>query len=185
MPLKIRLKNVKLCHVNILKPYYRPELLLILVEKRWRADGQLCGKRSGVPVRSGLKSALATFQKLMDMVVEGVKNCAIYIDDVVVFDSSWEDVKALVRGLDEDVLVVKLIKCELVHDSVYYLRCVVGHGKVSPSQVRMGNINKFKDPHCRRALQGLLGIIRHNRRFKRGYSNVPAPLTGILRSLKI
>lgn len=38
----------------------------------------------------GLKNVPATTQRFMEQEVEGVENCPVYIDDVVVFDTSWE-----------------------------------------------------------------------------------------------
>ena len=114
----------------------------------------------------------------------GLKNCAVY-DDVVVFDTCWEEhlnnMEALVRRLEEAGLVVILIKCEFVQASVQYLGYVVGHGQVSPPQAKVEAIKNFKAPHCRRALQRFLGMIGYYRRFIRGYSTVLAPLTDLLR----
>ena len=84
----------------------------------------------------GLGNAPPTFQRLMDRVAEGVKNCAVYIDDVVVFDTCWEEhldnVEALVRRLEKANLVVNLAKCEFVQTSVQYLGYVVDHGQMFP-----------------------------------------------------
>lgn len=38
----------------------------------------------------GLQNALATFQRLMNRVVAGLKGVAVYLDDVVVFSDSLE-----------------------------------------------------------------------------------------------
>ena len=39
----------------------------------------------------GLKNAPATFQRLMNQLVTDIENCAVYIDDLVVFSDTWED----------------------------------------------------------------------------------------------
>lgn len=57
----------------------------------------------------------AMFQQLMNKVVDGVPNCPVYIDDVVVVDTSWkeciENMQALIGWLDDAGLDVILEKC--------------------------------------------------------------------------
>lgn len=43
----------------------------------------------------GLRNAPATFQRLMNMVVSGLEGCGVYLDDVVIYNSMWEDHLAL------------------------------------------------------------------------------------------
>ena len=39
----------------------------------------------------GLRNAPATFQRLMNMVVNRLEGCAVYLDDVVIYSNTWED----------------------------------------------------------------------------------------------
>lgn len=39
----------------------------------------------------GLRNAPATFQRLMSTVLSDVPNCNIYLDDVVVYSSTWTE----------------------------------------------------------------------------------------------
>ena len=39
----------------------------------------------------GLRNAPATFQRLMNTVLSGVKNCDAYLDDIVAYSSSWSN----------------------------------------------------------------------------------------------
>ena len=39
----------------------------------------------------GMKNAPATFQRMMNQVIAAVKNCVVYIDDILVYSDSWED----------------------------------------------------------------------------------------------
>lgn len=39
----------------------------------------------------GLRNAPATFQRLMNIVVDGLVGCAVYLDEVVVYSDTWED----------------------------------------------------------------------------------------------
>ena len=133
----------------------------------------------------GLKNAPATFQRLMNRVVDGIPNCSVYIDDVIIYDTVWEDhlnhVERLVSRLEEAGLVVNLSKCEFVKAEVQYLGYIVGHGRVVPPQAKIEAINSFSRPQCRRALQRFLGMIGYYRRFIKDYSTVLAPLTDLLK----
>ena len=86
----------------------------------------------------GLKNAPATFQRLMDRVVDGLRNCVVYIDDVVIYDTTWHDhvsnVAALFARLQNAGLVINLEKCEFVKARVQYLGYVVGQGCITPPQ---------------------------------------------------
>jgi len=122
----------------------------------------------------GLKNASATFQRLMDRVCNGVPNCAVYLDDLVVYDTEWKQhvdhLEHLVSRLAEAGLVVNLAKCEFVQASVQYLGYVVGHGQVRPPEAKVQVIQEFLAPTCRRALRRFLGMIGYYRRFIRQYS---------------
>lgn len=70
----------------------------------------------------GLRNAPATFQRLMNMVVNGLKGCAVYLDDVVVYSSTWEDHLDCIRTLFEQLvwgnLTINLAKCEFAKATV-------------------------------------------------------------------
>lgn len=39
----------------------------------------------------GVRNAPATFQRLVNIVLHGLPGCEAYLDDIVVYSSSWED----------------------------------------------------------------------------------------------
>ena len=114
----------------------------------------------------------------MDRVVRDVPHCVVYIDDVVVYDTVWDEhlrnVKALFGRLDEAGLVVNLDKCEFVQAKVHYLGYVVGHGRVTLPEAKGQAIRRFPVPPCRRALQRFMGMVGYYRRFVAGYSTSPS-----------
>ena len=132
----------------------------------------------------GLRNAPATFQRLMNHVVDGLPHCVVYIDDVVIYDTSWEEhlenVTALFSRLQEANLVVNIAKCDFVKARVQYLGYDVGHGYVTPPEAKVEAIRRFPAPTCRRELQRFLGVVGYYRRFVPGYSTLLAPLTDLL-----
>ena len=79
----------------------------------------------------GIRSAPATFQRLMDVVLHDVWYCCqTYIDDIVVFSSSWEDhcshLAVVLKKLQDAGLTLKTSKCEWGVATCTYLGLVVG-----------------------------------------------------------
>ncbi|XP_030628115.1 protein eyes shut homolog [Chanos chanos] len=72
---------------------------------------------SGQVLPFGMKNAPATFQRLMNTVTAGLSNVVTYIDDVVVYSSSWHEhvchLRQLFERLRQARLVVNLAKCEI------------------------------------------------------------------------
>ena len=65
----------------------------------------------------GLQVALATFQRMMDRLVDGLQDFAsAYLDDLIVFSHSWRDhlkhLDAVLRRLKEAGLTAKPVKCQ-------------------------------------------------------------------------
>ncbi|KAI3352072.1 hypothetical protein L3Q82_020890 [Scortum barcoo] len=79
--------------------------------------------------------------RLMNLVVSGLDGCAVYLDDVVVFNDSWDDhlhrIGALFSRLAEAHLTVNLAKCEFARATVTYLGRVVGQGQVCPVDAKV------------------------------------------------
>lgn len=82
----------------------------------------------------GLRNAPATLQRLMTMVVAGLKGCTVYLDDVVIYSETWKEhvnqICALFEWLAEANLTINLAKWEFAQGTMTYLRKVVGQGHV-------------------------------------------------------
>ena len=136
----------------------------------------------------GMKNAPATFQRLMNKVVQGMSNCVVYLDDVVVYTSDWDthmsELGTLFSRLSAAHLVVNLKKCAFVSAQVQYLGYVVGHGQVRPPDSKIKAISNFPPPQNRRELRRFLGCIGYYRRFLRNFATLMTPLTELLRKDK-
>ena len=80
-----------------------------------------------------MKNAPATFQHMINTVIRDLDSCEAYIDNVVVFRSTWEEhllrVKELFCQLRAANLTVNLMKSKFSHA---YLGHIVGQGQVRP-----------------------------------------------------
>ena len=132
----------------------------------------------------GLRNAPATFQRLMNTVLRGVRNCEVYLDDIVAYSSHWDEhVKTLseiFERLCKASLTLNLAKCEFGKAVVIYLGKIVGQGRVCPVTAKVQAIIDFPAPHTRRELHRFLGMTGYYRGFCKNFSDVVASLTGLV-----
>ncbi len=134
----------------------------------------------------GLKNAPATFQRLMNRVVSGLKGCAVYLDDLVVYSDTWHShlqrIRALFDRLAEARLTVNLAKCVFAMATVTYLGRVVGQGRVAPVQSKVMAVAEYPCPTTKKELQRFLGLVGYYRSFCKNFSTVVFPLTELLKA---
>jgi len=86
----------------------------------------------------GLKTAPATFQKLMNSVLSGLTGtrCFVYLDDIVIYAKSLADHNTRVREVLERIRTHKLKlqpgKCEFLRKEVNYLGHQITETEVNP-----------------------------------------------------
>lgn len=132
----------------------------------------------------GMRNAPATFQRLVNKVLKGVANCEAYLDDVVIYSSSWSQhlaqLEEVFHRLAVANLTLNLAKCEFGQATVTYLGKVVGRGKVCPIAAKVEAIVNFGVPRSRRDLKRFLGMAGYYRSFCKNFASVAAPLTNLL-----
>ncbi|XP_049912636.1 uncharacterized protein LOC126397732 [Epinephelus moara] len=131
----------------------------------------------------GLRNAPATFQRLMHIVLANVKNCEVYLDDVVAYSDTWSEhvtvLKEIFKRLKDANLTLNLAKCEFGKATVTYLGKQVGQGHVRPVDVKVQAIVTYPVPQTRRELRRFLGMAGYYRSFCRNFAEVVAPLTSL------
>lgn len=110
-----------------------------------------------------MRNAPATFQLLVNKVLEGVVGCEAYLDDLVIYSSTWS------QHLTQLGYVFKwLMAANLTLNLSNYefgLATVVGHGHVSPVGVKVEAIVHFDVQSSRRELKRFLGMVGFYRSF--------------------
>ena len=93
----------------------------------------------------GLKGAPATFQCLMDKVLQGLQGFSaayMYIDDLAIHSDSWDNplqhVRTVLQRLWEAGLTAKPPKYQFGMDQCVYLGYVVGNGVIQPESIASG-----------------------------------------------
>ena len=118
----------------------------------------------------------------MDKVLEPVKDCsAIYIDDVIIFSSSWEahlkHLAHVFQQLRSSGLKAKLSKCSFGKAHIEYLGHMAGSGNLAVPEHRVSALANYKRPITKRTLRLFLGCASYYRKFIEGFARLSSLLT--------
>lgn len=112
----------------------------------------------------GMKNAPATFQRLMHLVLGDIPQCNVYLDDVMVYSSSWEqhmtNLALVFHRLSKASLTLNLAKCEFGKATVTYLGKQVGQGSVRPVDAKVTAVLFFSYTHHPAGATALSGYDR-------------------------
>ena len=130
----------------------------------------------------GLQRAPAMFQRMMDVLLKGIRGYAgAYLDDLVVFNNSWEEhceqLRAVLQRLREAGLTAKPEECQLGMQKCVYLGHLVGNGEVRPEQQKIEAVTDFPRPVTKKDVRSFLGLTGYYRKFVLNYAVIALPLT--------
>ncbi|CAF3343980.1 unnamed protein product [Rotaria socialis] len=100
----------------------------------------------------GLTNAPATFQRLMDIVLAGLKwqCCLVYIDDVVIFSPTFEqhikDLEKVFQALQSANLTLKASKCQFCRREMRYLGHIITQNGFKPDPDLIKSVKNFPQP---------------------------------------
>ena len=135
----------------------------------------------------GLCNAPATFQRLMETVLEGLarKQCFVYLDDILVISSTWEEhlqnLQLVFERLKQAGLRLKPKKCAFAQQKVTYLGHVISEDGISVDPTKVEKIWTYRTPNNLKSLRQFLGLASYYRRFTPQFSKVAEPLYALTR----
>jgi ribosomal protein L21E len=138
----------------------------------------------------GLSNAPATFQRLMDIVLAGIKwqSCLVYIDDIVVFSPTFEqhvrDLSAVFERLESAGLTLKASKCDFCRKELKYLGHIITSNGIKPDPGLVDSVKCFPQPKKLKDIQSFLGLTGYYRRFIKDYAKISEPFLRLIRSHK-
>ena len=128
----------------------------------------------------GLCNAPATFERLMDQVLQGLRwsRCLVYLDDIISFGTTFED------ALDNLTLIfvrlrtygLKSTKCHLFQTSVPFLGHVVGWRGLECDPKKIEDVKYWPVPDCLKSVRQFLGFVGYYRRFIPSFADLAEPL---------
>ncbi len=134
----------------------------------------------------GLCNAPSTFQRCMELVMKGLqwKTLLIYLDDLILFSSTFEEHISL---LDEVLtrftkagLKLKPSKCDLFQEQVIFLGHLVTSEGIKPDPAKVEAVHDWPTPKNVTGVRAFLGLCSYYRRFIRGFAHIAAPLNRLL-----
>lgn len=128
----------------------------------------------------GLKNATQTFQRLMDVVTEGLDDIFCYIDDIIIASkdlaSHMAALRALFARLVEHGLVIQLEKCQFGQAKLQFLGHTVSASGIKPLQDRVEAIKESTPPSTVTEMQSFLGAYNFYHQFLPNAAQLLAPL---------
>jgi Reverse transcriptase (RNA-dependent DNA polymerase)/RNase H-like domain found in reverse transcriptase len=135
----------------------------------------------------GLSNDPATFQRMVDMILAGLtwKSCLVYLDDIIVFSSSFKEhlshLDQVLERLYRAGLSLKLPNCQFCKDTVSHLGHVVSPVQLAVAEKNTAALQKALPPTMQTELHSFLGICNVYRRFVPGFAKIAGPLNNLLR----
>lgn len=128
----------------------------------------------------GLRNSGQTFQRLLDIVCNGLNNTFVYIDDCLIASSSPEehlkDLRALFKRLSDNGLNVNREKSELGKTTLTFLGHKITAEGAAPLEDRVVELNEKVEPKTVRQLKSFLGFVNFYHRFIPHCSAIMQPL---------
>uniref|UniRef100_A0A914HF90 RNA-directed DNA polymerase n=1 Tax=Globodera rostochiensis TaxID=31243 RepID=A0A914HF90_GLORO len=135
----------------------------------------------------GLSNAVATFQRFMSRLFEGIIDdfVFVYIDDILIasetFEKHLEHLKAVFGRIKEAGLKLKVSKCHFCAVELPFLGHLLTREGIKMDADKAMPVTKLPIPTTKKELQSLLGFFTYYRKFIYSFGTVAAPLYRLLR----
>uniref|UniRef100_A0A8K9X5F7 Gypsy retrotransposon integrase-like protein 1 n=1 Tax=Oncorhynchus mykiss TaxID=8022 RepID=A0A8K9X5F7_ONCMY len=135
----------------------------------------------------GLKNAPAVFQSFVDEILRDLhgQGVVVYIDDILIYSATRAAHVSLVRKvlgrLLEHDLYVKAEKCVFSKPAVSFLGYRISSSGMMMECDRVNAVRNWPTPTTVKEVQRFLGFANYYRRFIRGFGQVAAPITSLLK----
>ncbi|XP_062538803.1 uncharacterized protein K02A2.6-like [Armigeres subalbatus] len=128
----------------------------------------------------GVNCAPEVFQREMVRILNGVKNVIVYIDDVLIFASTLEELRITVAEvltiLKTNNLTVNESKCEFDKARIQFLGHEIDEHGFHVEQSKIDSILRFRPPTTASELRSFLGLASFISSHIQGFADISRPL---------
>jgi len=131
----------------------------------------------------GLSGPPSSFCRLMSIVLRDLlwKICLCYLDDIVIFARTQEELLERLRivldRLRDVGLKVKPSKCALFQRRINFLGHLIFEHGVEPQPEKIQAIRDWPRPKCVKDIRAFYGLASYYRKFVKGFATIAEPLT--------
>lgn len=131
----------------------------------------------------GVSSAPSIFQRIMDSLLQGLKQVCVYLDDILITGKTKEEhlrnLEEVLKRLQQAGLRLKRKTCQFLQQSVQYLGYKIDKKGLHPTEEKVKAIKEAPRPKNVGELRSYLGLI--NGKFLKDLSTMLAPLYRLLK----
>ena len=130
----------------------------------------------------GLKSSAQTFQRVMELALQGLQwsICLIYLDDIIIFSKTFEQhmerLRLVLQRIRDAGLKIKPEKCQFLQPEVAFLGHVVSKDGVRPNPDNLMKIKQWSQPKSVTQVRQFIGLASYYRRHVKDFSKIVAPM---------
>ncbi|UYV70237.1 hypothetical protein LAZ67_7002256 [Cordylochernes scorpioides] len=134
----------------------------------------------------GLCNAPATFERMMDNLLKGLRwtICLCYLDDVVIFADNFPDhlrrLEVVLNCFKRAGLKLNPGKCSFGASNIKILGHQVDKDGIRPDDDKIKAVSQFPIPKNLQQLRSFLGLSSYYRRFIKNYADIARPLNSLL-----
>jgi transposase InsO family protein len=143
------------------------------------------GRFEWITAPMGLKGSPASFARLMDIVMEGLKDVLAYIDDLLVHTKDHEQhlvaLEQVFQRLAKYNLKLNMEKCHFAASELPYLGFTIGEHGIKPQADKLQAIREWPIPDTQRRVRQFLGMTNYFRHFIKNYAQIAGHLSALTR----
>ena len=119
----------------------------------------------------GLCNAPATFERMMERMLKGLKwrTCLIYIDDVIIFGKTFEETRErlneVLARLPTYGLKLKPKKCELFKRQIRFLGRIISNKGIESDPEKLAPVRQWPPPQTPKQAKSFIGFCSYYREF--------------------
>ncbi len=136
----------------------------------------------------GLKTAPAIFQRILYGIIHKNKLtdfCMNYIDDILIFSSSFDEhlnhIRKLLEAIRKEGFKLKFVKCIFASHKIKYLGHIIENNTVRPLNDNLISIRNFPIPKTKKNIRQFLGKINFYNKYIRNATQTLEPFHNLLR----